>query len=86
MQTAVLKGALLKAGLSGVDEELPASVHVQHGVNRMGKKLHYYFNYSGAEVRLTYDYASGTNLLDGKSIAHGGSFTLAPWDLAIVEE
>jgi beta-galactosidase len=86
LQTAVLKGALLKAGLTSADQELPASVHVQHGVNRLGKRLHYYFNYSGAEVKLTYDYASGTNLLDGEPIAHAGSFTLAPWDLAIIEE
>jgi beta-galactosidase len=86
LQTAVLKGALAKVGLTGADQELPASVHVQHGVNRLGKRLHYYFNYSGAEVKLNYGYASGTNLLDGKPIAHAGSFTLAPWDLAIVEE
>jgi beta-galactosidase len=86
LQTAVLMGVLKEAGLTGADQQLPASVHVQHGVNRMGKRLHYYFNYSGAEVRLTYEYASGTNLLDGKLIANAGSFTLAPWDLAIVEE
>ncbi|MGO9338546.1 MAG: beta-galactosidase [Terracidiphilus sp.] len=86
LQTAVLKGELQKAGLTSLDQQLPSAVHVQHGVNRMGKQLHYYFNYSGAEVKLTYTYASGTNLLDGKSVAHAANFTLAPWDLAIIEE
>jgi beta-galactosidase len=59
---------------------------VQHGVNRLGKRLHYYFNYGSAEVELSYTYAAGTNLLDGKSVGKSASLTLAPWDLAIVEE
>jgi beta-galactosidase len=59
---------------------------VDHGVNRLGKRLHYYFNYSGAEVKLTYSYAPGTSLLDGKAVAKSAELTLAPWDLAIIEE
>ena len=86
LQTAVLRDALSKAGLTGPDQNVPAAVHVQHGVNRMGKRLHYYFNYSGAEQKATYSYAAGTNLLDGKPVTKGATLTLAPWDLAIVEE
>ena len=86
LQKAVLHDALQKAGLAGPDQQLPGSVHVQHGVNRMGKRIHYYFNYSGSEVRANYAYGAGTNLLDGKAIGKGGVLTLAPWDLAIVEE
>jgi len=59
---------------------------VQHGVNRLGKRLHYYFNYSSVEVNLSYPYAAGTNLLDGMPVAKAAALTLAPWDLAIVEE
>ena len=51
LQTAVLKGALQKAGVAPID--LPAAIHVQHGVNRLGKHIHYYFNYSAAEVKAT---------------------------------
>ena len=86
LQTAVIKGTLEKAGLTSQDQQLPSAVHVQHGVNRLGKRLHYYFNYSNAEVKLNYAYASGTNLLDGKPVAKAAPFTLAPWDLAIIEE
>jgi beta-galactosidase len=86
LQTAVLKSALEKVGLTGPDQQLPTAIHVQHGVNRLGKRLHYYFNYSGAEVKLTYAYGAGANLLDGKPVAKDASFTLAPWELAIVEE
>ena len=58
---------------------------MQHGVNRLGKRLHYYFNYSGAEVKVNYAYGAGTNLLDGKTVTKAAVFTLAPWDLAIIE-
>jgi beta-galactosidase len=86
LQTAVLRGALEKLGLTGSDQQLPASIHVQHGVNRLGKLIHYYFNYSGKAVTLTYSYAPGTNLLDGVRITHGSQLALAPWDVAIIEE
>jgi len=86
LQTAVLKSELEKLELDGPDQQLPAAVHVQHGVNRLGKRLHYYFNYSAAEVNLSYAYGAGTNLLDGKAVAKTTQLTLAPWDLAIIEE
>ncbi len=86
LQTAVLKTELEKIGLTGPDQQLPADVHVQHGVNRLGRRIHYYFNYSGAEVKAPYSYGAGTNLLDDKPVANKAELTLGPWDLAIVEE
>jgi beta-galactosidase len=86
LQTAVLKSATEKAGIAAADQQLPAAVHVQHGVNRLGKRLHYYFNYSANDVKANYAYGAGTNLLDGKSVGKSSELTLAPWDLAIVEE
>jgi beta-galactosidase len=86
LQTAILKRALSQAGLSSADEQLPAKVHLQHGVNRMGKRLNYYFNYSADEVRLSYTYGAGINLLDGKAVTNQQQLILEPWDLAIVEE
>src|SRR5665213_3165618 len=70
LQMTILKSALEKAGLSSSDKSLPGAVHVQHGVNRMGKRLHYYFNYSSVELKAGYSYAAGTNLLDGKAVPH----------------
>lgn len=86
LQTAILRRAVEEAGLAEPDQKLPAAVHVQSGVNRMGKRVHYYFNYSGAAVNVSYGYGAGTNLLDGKSVTHAQELTLAPWDLAIIEE
>ncbi len=86
LQTAVLRASLDKAGLTGQDQQLPVAVHVRHGVNRLGKRLHYYFNYSGVEVHLNYAYGEGVNLLDGERVGKSAQLTLQPWDLAIVEE
>lgn len=86
LQSAVMKRALEAAGLTGADQQLPAAVHVTHGVNRMGKRIHYFFNYSGSEVKAGYGFSSGANLLDGKAVSKSDSLTLGPWDLAIVEE
>jgi beta-galactosidase len=86
LQTAILSQELEKLGLTGADQKAPAGVHITHGVNRAGRPLHYYFNYTGAEAKVAYTYAAGKNLLDSKSVAKGATLTLAPWDLAIVEE
>jgi beta-galactosidase len=86
LQTAIVRDALTKLALTSPDQDVPAAVHVQHGINRQGKRLHYYFNYSAAEQKVTYPYAAGTNLLDGQPVAKGATLALAPWDLAIVEE
>jgi beta-galactosidase len=86
LQTAIMKHAIEEAGLTSSDQQLPTAVHVQSGVNRRGKRLHYYFNYSADPVHAGYAYGAGANLLDGKQVAHGAELTLGPWDLAIVEE
>jgi len=86
LQKAILKHALEAAGLTDQNQQLPVSVHLTHGVNRMGKRIHYFFNYSGAEARPLYSYEGGTNLLDGKTLGKNGVLTIGPWDLAIIEE
>jgi beta-galactosidase len=86
LQTAVMKDEIQKAGLSGSDQQLPPAVHLQHGVNRMGKRVHYYFNYSASEVKFQYSYMAGTELINDKAVSKAAELILPPWDLAIVEE
>ena len=45
LQEKVLLDVLEMASIVGPDQQLPAAVHVKHGVNRGGKTIHYYFNY-----------------------------------------
>jgi beta-galactosidase len=86
LQTAVLKSELEKAGLASPDQQLPAHVHATQGINRFGKHVHYYFNYSSDSAKFPYSHATGTNLLDGRQVIKAEEITLAPWDLCIVEE
>lgn len=86
LQTAVLRREIERDGLTGPDQQLPPEIHVQHGINRQGKRVHYYFNYSSSTVQVTYEYAAGTNLLDGQAAGLGQQIPLKPWDLAIIEE
>jgi len=86
LQTAILKRALDQIGLTSADQQLPHQIHVQHGLDRAGRRLHYYFNYSGDEVKFTYSYGDGSGLLQGTSASKGQEMTLGPWDVAIIEE
>lgn len=86
LQTAILRREIEQDGLAGADQQLPPAVHIQHGINRLGHALHYYFNYSGSTARVAYHHGAGTNLLDSKPIANGQQLTLGPWDVAIIEE
>jgi beta-galactosidase len=86
LQTAVLKRALEEAGLTGPDQQEPSAVHVTHGVNRMGKRVDYYFNYSAGEVKANYGYGAGMNLVNGEPVSKGAALTLGPWDVAIIEQ
>jgi len=59
LQTAILRASLEKLGLTAPGQQPPAAVHVQHGFNRLGKQIHYYFNYSSAEVKVSYAFGDG---------------------------
>jgi beta-galactosidase len=86
LQRAILKQALQEAGLTSPDQQLPPQIHAQHGINRMGKHIHYYFNYSADSVKFAYGYGDGTGLIRGTRPSRGQEITLGPWDLAIIEE
>ena len=86
VQQALLARVLDHAQLSGPDRKLPASVRVKHGVNREGDAIHYYFNFSSSAQSIAYPYGSGAELLSNHPIATGATLSLAPWDVAIVEQ
>ena len=86
LQSDVILAVLQKAGLTGPDQNLPAPVQVKHGVNRKGKTLHYYLNYSSEPQTFTYEYGAGSEILRQIAVSHGQSITLKPWDVAIIEQ
>jgi beta-galactosidase len=86
LQKAVLRSVLQERGLNGPDQQLPSHIQARTGVNRFGKTIRYYFNYSSAPASFQYRHKAGTDLLTSRAVKADGTVDLAPWDLAIVEE
>ncbi|HUU14884.1 MAG TPA: beta-galactosidase [Terriglobia bacterium] len=86
LQKRVLFGELQQARLTGPDQELPEAVTVRHGTGNSGKTLHFYLNYSSDAQKFAYSYGDGVEMLSEGSVRKGQTLTLAPWDVAIIEE
>ncbi|HJT73001.1 MAG TPA: beta-galactosidase [Chitinophaga sp.] len=82
----ILEHAVKDAGLWGPDQALKFPLIVKSGTNRLGKKIHYYFNYSAQPQQLVYPHQAGTFLLTGKKIANNNTIELPAWGFEIVEE
>ncbi len=82
----VVADVLKVAVLTGPDQELPSAVKVRSGIGATGRNVRYYLNYSSTAQTFKYPYATGTELISQKKIERSEPVTLAPWDLAIIEE
>lgn len=86
IQQAVVLAELKNIGLTGPDQQVPATVRVKHGIGKDGKALHYYLNYSSSPATLTYAYQPAHDVLTGKTLAKDQQVTVEPWDLIIAKE
>lgn len=59
---------------------------IREGVNDFGKRVRFYFNYSGEKQTAICKGISGTELLSGRKIMEQETFSLEPWGVVIVEE
>lgn len=82
----ILRYTLEKAGLAGTLEQASFPVIVRGGVNRYGRAVRYYLNYSAQEQRIEYAHGAGTELLSETRAAQGKTLVLGPWEVKIVEE
>ena len=82
----IVKDALQKANLWNDDQQLYFPVITKSGLNRQGKIIHYYFNYSAAPQKVLYSHKDGNELLSGKEISSKSNLELAAWGVNIVEE
>jgi beta-galactosidase len=82
----ILKEALQKANIWGVDQTLSFPLITKSGVNQQGKKVHYFFNYSAVPKSLSYLYKNGKELLSNTPISQNSALNLAAWGVQIVEE
>ncbi len=86
IQKQVVLKTLAECGLTSSDQSLPASIRVKHGVNRAGKTIHYYLNYSGTPQTIHYAYGTAHELLNGVDLKSGASFEIEPWGVMIIRE
>ena len=86
LQAKMVLDELKLVGLRSSDQELPATVRVRHGVNRLEHAMHYYFNYSSVPVKFVYAYSAATDLLTNEALTKGETSTLGAWGVAIAEE
>ena len=86
LQRKVLERVLDQAQVNATDRRLPAAVRAKHGVNGVGKTIHYYFNFSSSAQRFRYPYGKGLDLLSGRPTATDSEISIDPWGVAIIEQ
>lgn len=86
LATAILKDQVKKADLWGKDQELAFPLIVKTGVNKNGKTLRYFFNYSPEKQTFSYQDEKGTELLEGTKVQTEQFMTIQPWGVQIIEE
>lgn len=80
----VLKRVLKKAKVDIPEIQFP--VIVRKGVNKDGKIIKYYLNYSGETTEAAYQGKKGIELLTKKKVEENDTIVLAPWGVDIIEE
>jgi len=82
----ILGDAVKNAGLWGKDQELQFPLIVKSGINRQGKAVHYYFNYSAEPKIFVYPYRQGAFLLSGGKVSTQSQVNLPAWGFEVIEE
>lgn len=82
----ILADAVKKARVGGMDQQLYYPLITKSGVNKNGKIIHYYFNYSSLPANFTYPYKNSKELLTNKIISTNKTINLQGWEVKIVEE
>jgi beta-galactosidase len=78
--------ALQSAGVNGAHRDVPGRVRLKRGVNRHGKKIRYYLNYSPDPQLFSCGPCAAANLITGDTVMEGREIGLEPWGVAILEE
>lgn len=86
LMAKVVEDAVRKAGLWSADQDIAFPLITKSGLNRQGKAVRYYFNYSARATSFRYPHAPGTSLLSGRPVARDSQQELPPWGVLIVLE
>ena len=81
---AVITAALSESGVEIPEEKYP--VIIRSGINDLGKKIRYFFNYSSEEQEVLYAFKDGKELLIDGRIRAQSVLKIPAWDVKIIEE
>ncbi|MFS0724403.1 beta-galactosidase [Paenibacillus sp. 1P07SE] len=81
-----LRHAVTAAGLWGMDQELAFPLIVRSGMNRDGRQVRYYFNYSADPQEFVYPHRAATDVLCDRRVEQGDAVDLPAWGFAILVE
>ncbi|TRW24891.1 beta-galactosidase [Flavobacterium zepuense] len=82
----ILQTVVKDASLWGKDQELKFPLIAKSGVNRNGKTIRYYFNYSAEAKTFAYPHKKGMSLLNNTKIEAQSQINLPAWGFEIIEE
>lgn len=86
LQKSIVKRALNQAGIKISEVESVLPLVYRGGVNKYGKMVHYFMNYSNNLVVRKYPFEKGINLLDGSLVEKGRELKVESRDLVIIVE
>ncbi len=75
-----------RAGIAEEAQKTEFPIVIKNGINQYGRKIHYYFNYSGNAVQQSYLHADAKELLGENVVPKGTILTLPAWGVLIFEE
>ena len=84
MDEIVRKAAVEKGLIAADTYKFP--VIIKSGINGMGKKINYIFNYSGNPVEVVYDKGRSVEILSGREVCPGDTIAIGAWDEVILRE
>jgi beta-galactosidase len=86
LQEKILMDAMTRAGIKTADQEIHFPLITKQGNNGVGKKIHFYYNYSSTANTVTYTYTDGKELTADKAVKKNETITIPAWGVQIVEE
>ena len=81
---AIVRKAAIHAGIISSESDVFPIIQ-RSGINKAGKAIRYFFNYSSESKEITHNYPTSKELISGKTVKEGDHVTLPPWGVLIME-
>ena len=73
----IVRKAAIHAGIISSESDVFPIIQ-RSGINKAGKAIRYFFNYSSESKEITHNYPTSKELISGKTVKEGDHVTIAP--------